>query len=204
MAFGEGFLVGLGMVIFLGPVFFTLLKSSLQHGFWAGLSVATGIMLSDVIALLLCYYGAASFFENPENQVWLALAGSIILLILGLGYLIKKKATKDSIGSIQAQDYPAYVTKGFLVNFINPFVFVVWIGLVGMGQTKFGAGQGFWVFGAGIIGGIYFQDITKVVFAHRISRFIRPDILSKAYRIIGVVLIVFAVRLLWYAVHNLQ
>jgi len=199
MAFFEGFLVGLGMVIFLGPVFFTLLKSSLQHGFRAGFSVATGIMLSDVIALLLCYFGAASFFENPDNQLWLALSGSAILFGLGLRYLLKKQVAKEQIGSIQAQDYPTYVVKGFLVNFINPFVFVVWIGLVGIGQTNYGSGVEFWVFGAGIIAGIYAQDITKVVFAHRITRFVRPDILSKAYRVIGVLLLIFAVRLLWYA-----
>jgi threonine/homoserine/homoserine lactone efflux protein len=203
MAFFEGFVVGLGMVIFLGPVFFTLLKSSLQHGFRAGLSVATGIMLSDMIALVLCYFGAASFFENPENQLWLALAGSAILFALGVRYIFKKQAGKDQIGSIQAQDYPTYVVKGFLVNFINPFVFVVWIGLVGIGQTNYGSGGEFWVFGAGIICGIYAQDLTKVVFAHRIARFVRPEILSKAYRVIGALLLVFAARLLWYAAGQL-
>lgn len=203
MAFFEGFLVGLGMVIFMGPVFFTLLKSSLQHGFRAGLSVATGIMLSDVMALVLCYYGAATFFENPDNQLWLAVGGSAILFALGLRYLFKKQVAKEQIGSIQAQDYPTYVVKGFLVNFINPFVFVVWIGLVGIGQTNYGSGGEFWVFGTGIIGGIYAQDLTKVVFAHRIARFVRPDILTTAYRIIGGLLLVFAARLLWYAAEQL-
>lgn len=198
MAFPKGFLIGLGMVIFLGPVFFTLLKSSLQHGFRAGFSVATGIMLSDVAALLLCYFGAASFFENPDNQKWLALGGSVILLGLGLRYLLKQQPVKEQIGSIQAQDYPAYVIKGFLVNFINPFVFVVWIGLVGLGQTNHGSGAEFWLFSAGIITGIYLQDVTKVVFAHRISHFVRADVLSKAYRVIGVLLLVFAGRLLWF------
>ncbi|MCF8257745.1 MAG: LysE family transporter [Flavobacteriales bacterium] len=199
MAFPEGLLIGLGMIIFLGPVFFTLLKSSLQHGFRAGFSVATGIMLSDVTVLLMCYFGAASFFENPDNQLWLALVGSVVLAGIGLRYLLKKRAGKEQIGSIQAQDYPAFLIKGFLVNFVNPFVFVVWIGLVGMAQTKYGSGRELWLFTAGIIVGIYATDLTKVIFAHRITRFVRPEILTKAYRIIGMVLLVFAVRLLWYA-----
>lgn len=203
MAFAEGILIGLGMVIFLGPVFFTLLKSSLQHGFRAGFSVATGIMLSDVAALLVCYFGAASFFEEPDNQKWLALGGSVILFGLGLRYLLKRQPGKEQIGSIQAQDYPAYLMKGFLINFVNPFVIVVWIGLVGLGQTNHGSGTAFWMFSSGIITGIYLQDLIKVVFAHRISRFVRPDVLSKAYRIIGVLLLVFAVRLLWFAVQRL-
>lgn len=199
MAFPEGFLIGLGMVIFLGPVFFTLLKSSLQHGLMAGLSVAMGILISDVAALMLCYYGAASFFENPDNQVWLALGGSVVLVGLGLRYVLKRQPLNEQIGSIQAQDYPAFLVKGFLVNFVNPFVFVVWIGLVGLGKTKFGPGTDFWMFNAGILTGIFTQDATKAIFAHRISQFIRPEILTKAYRVIGVLLLVFAVRLLVFA-----
>ena len=199
MAFPEGFLIGVGMVIFLGPVFFTLLKSALQRGLMAGLSVALGILVSDVTAFLLSYYGAASFFNNPDNQTWLAYGGSAVLLGLGLRYLLKKQPAKEQIGSIQAQDYPAFFVKGCLVNFVNPFVFVVWIGLIGLGKTKFGPGTDFWVFNAGILSGIFLQDATKAVFAHRISQFIRPDILTKAYRIIGVLLVVFSVRLLLYA-----
>jgi len=203
MAFLEGFAVGLGMVIFLGPVFFTLLKSSLQHGFRAGFSVATGIILSDVAALFLCYFGAASFLEKEANQTWMAVAGTVILAGLGLRYLLKKHVGKERIGSIQAKDYPAFLMKGFLVNFVNPFVFVVWIGLIGMGQTKFGRGVEFWMFSSGLLVGIYTQDITKVVFAHRISSLIRPDILAKAYKVIGVLLLVFAGRLLWFVLARL-
>jgi len=200
MAFLEGFVVGLGMIIFLGPVFFTLLKSALQHGLWAGLSVATGIMLSDVAVVSLCSFGAIPFFENPKNQLWLALGGSIMLFALGVRYLLKQHAGKETIGSIQAQRYTTYLAKGFLVNFVNPFVFVVWIGLIGMGQTKFGAGNELMLYCVGILMGIYFTDITKVVFAQRIAAFIKPEFLSKAYRVIGVVLLLFAVRLLWFVI----
>lgn len=199
MAFLEGLLIGLGMIIFIGPVFFTLLKSALQHGFRAGFSVATGIMLSDITALMLCYFGAASFFEQPGNQLWLALGGSAVLFALGLRYLLRSQPAREQIGSIQAQNYPTYLVKGFLVNFINPFVIVVWLGLVGIGQTNYGSSINFWIFSIGIIAGIYLQDMTKVVFAHRIARFVRPDLLTKAYRVIGILLIGFAGRLLWYA-----
>ena len=203
MAFLEGFVVGLGMIIFLGPVFFTLLKSSLQHGFRAGFSVATGIMVSDVAVLTLCSFGAIPFFENPDNQLWLGLGGSAILLALGIRYLLKQEAGKDVIGSIQAQRYSTYFAKGFLVNFVNPFVFVVWIGLIGMGQTKYGSDSNLWIYCAGILSGIYLTDVTKVVFAHRISSFISPGFLLKAYKIIGFLLLVFAARLLWFVIGQL-
>jgi threonine/homoserine/homoserine lactone efflux protein len=203
MAFLEGFVVGLGMIIFLGPVFFTLLKSALQHGLRAGLSVATGILVSDVIVLTLCSFGAIPFFKDEANQFWLALAGSGILMALGLRYLLKEHAGKDAIGSIQAQHYSAYFAKGFLVNFVNPFVFVVWIGLIGMGQTKYGAGNNLLLYCGGILLGIFTTDVTKVVFAHRIAAFIKPNVLTVAYRIIGVLLLVFALRLLWFVIGNI-
>lgn len=199
MAFLEGLLVGLGMVIFIGPVFFTLLKSALNYGFWAGIMVALGIFISDVVCVALCSFGAIPFFENTDNQFWLALGGSVILSGLGLKYLLKPNVTVDAELKLKAGHYTAYFMKGFLVNFINPFVFAVWIGVIGFAQGKFGTGQELWLFLGAALLGIFLTDSTKVIFADRIKKFVEPKFLLRAYRVIGVVLIGFAVRFLWFA-----
>ena len=49
MAILTGILLGLGTMLFVGPVFFYLLKSTLESGFKAGIAVALGIILGDVI-----------------------------------------------------------------------------------------------------------------------------------------------------------
>ena len=68
MAFINGFLIGLGFVIFLGPVFFYLLKCTLDAGFWSGVAVALGIVFADFLCLIICSFGAIPFFKNQQNQ----------------------------------------------------------------------------------------------------------------------------------------
>lgn len=199
MAFLEGFGVGLAMVVFIGPVFFTLLKSALNYGFWAGMMVALGIFISDVVCVGLCAFGAIPFFKNPDNQFYLAVGGSVILFGLGLKYLLKPNVNVDEQVKLNAGHYTAYFTKGFLVNFVNPFVFLVWISVIGLAQGKYGAGEELWIFLSASLFGILTTDTLKVVFAEKIKPLIQPKILLRAYQVIGLLLICFGLRLVWFA-----
>ena len=199
MAFVEGFLLGLGMVIFIGPVFFTLLKTALSYGFWAGMMVAFGIFASDVVCVGLCSFGAIPFFKNPDNQFWLALVGSFILFGIGIKYLVKPDVNVDRDLELKPGHYTAYFAKGFLVNFVNPFVFLVWISVIGLGQQKHGSGTELWVFLGAALLAILMTDSVKVLFANRIKQLIQPRFLRKAYQVIGVVLVAFGARLLYFA-----
>ncbi len=201
MAFLEGYGVGLAMIVFIGPVFFTLLKSALQHGFWGGMSVAFGIFASDVVCVALCSFGAIPFFKNPGNQFWLAIFGSVILIGLGLKCLLKPSFyTNNNKTETKVRHYPALFTKGFLVNFMNPFVFLVWIGVIGYGRSKFGFSADLFAFLSASLIGILTTDSLKVVFAHRIKNFIRHDILLRAYQVIGIALIAFGIRMIWFVI----
>ena len=199
MAIVEGFLIGLGMVIFIGPVFFTLIKSALSYGFWAGMMVALGIFFSDVVCVPLCSFGAIPFFKNPSNQYWLAIGGSVILLGIGLKYLMKPDTNVDTDLKLKAGHYTAYFAKGFLVNFVNPFVFLVWVSIIGLAQVTYGAGKELWLFLIAALTGILLTDSLKVVFAQKIKRLIQPKFLVRAYQVIGVVMLGFGFRLLWFA-----
>lgn len=199
MAFVEGFGIGLGMVIFLGPVFFTLLKTALNQGIAAGMLVATGIIVSDVVCLTLCSFGAIPFFENPQNQYYISLFGASILVILGVKYLFRPTINDRSGEGLNFKHYTTYFTKGFLVNFVNPFVFLVWISLIGFGQSRYGTGINLWIFLSAIMLGIFLTDSLKVLLAHRIKDFLNQKLLLAVHRVIGVVLLVFGVRLLWFA-----
>jgi threonine/homoserine/homoserine lactone efflux protein len=199
MAFLEGFLIGLGMVIFIGPVFFTLLKSAIAYGFWAGMMVAFGILISDVVCVGLCAFGAIPFFKNPLNQYWLAIAGSVILFGIGFKYLLKPDVDVDKELKLKAGHYTAYFAKGFLVNFVNPFVFLVWISVIGLAQMKFGEGMDLWIFLGAALLAVLITDSTKVVFANRIKSLIQPEFLIRAYQVIGVLMLGFGFRLVWFA-----
>lgn len=203
MSFLEGYLVGLGMSIFIGPVFFTLLKSTLHHGNGAGISVAIGIFTSDALCIGLCSFGAIPFFENPNNQIWLAIAGSIILFGLGIKYLVKPATYTDDKILLKYYQYSSFFTQGFLVNFINPFVFLLWIGIIGYGQGKYGFTIDLLTFLGASLLGILTTDVIKVILAQKIKGFIRPKVLSLVFKIFGILLIGLGIRMIWHIYYNL-
>ncbi len=197
MAFLEGYGIGLAMVVFLGPVFFTLLKSSLQYGFKGGISVALGIFTSDILCVMLCMYGAVSFFKNPDNQFFLGIGGSIVLFALGLKYLLRPTLYNENEVSFKSHHYSAFFAKGFIVNFVNPFVFLVWIGVIGLARAKHESTADVVTFVSGALSGILTTDTLKVIFAHRLKALIKPKLLTNIYKVIGIVLIIFGIRMVW-------
>ena len=201
-AFSHGFLIGLSFVIFLGPVFFYLLKSSLEKGFLAGLFVALGIIIGDLICIIICSFGAIPFFNNTANQFWLGVVGSIILVGMGLKFLIrpetKKPKNPELPQKLSKANYLAYFSQGFLINFVNPFVFVVWIGIIGYAETEYGYSTSMFVFLGATLVGIFSTDITKVYFAQKIKRFLTPLFLKRLYQFFGIALIIFGIRLVFF------
>lgn len=201
MALFHGYLLGLGFVIFLGPVFFYLLKCTLDAGFWSGLFVALGIVFADFICITICSLGAIAFFENQENQFWIGIVGSLILLFLGLKFIFKPKvlAQTDEKIKLSKANYVSFFTQGFLINFVNPFVFVVWIVIIGNAKIEYGNSNEFFMFLGAALAGIFSTDLLKVITAHRIKKFLSPAYLITIYKVFGVVLIVFGVWVFYYS-----
>jgi len=201
MALLHGYLLGLGFVIFLGPVFFYLLKSTLDGGFFSGLSVALGIVFADLVCIIICSLGAIAFFENSKNQFWIGIVGGIILLALGLKFIFKPQInTEAAIEKIKISkaNYIAYFTQGFLINFVNPFVFVVWIGVIGVAKAEYGSSTNFLMFLGAALLGIFSTDLLKVLLAHRIKKFLSPSHLIHIYRVFGIILLIFGVWAIFY------
>ncbi len=197
MSFLEGLLTGLAMIIFIGPVLFTLLQASLSYGFRGGFAVATGIIISDVLAILICKMGASAFFLNEGNRMWIAILGAGILLGLALRYFFRPQYFKENEIKLGALNLSGLFSKGFLVNFVNPFVFVVWIGIIGYGESKFG--EDLWNYILGALIGIFLTDILKAHYASKLKRFLSEKHLHTAYTVIGSLFIIFALRLLYHA-----
>ncbi len=196
MDFLEGYLVGLGMIIFIGPVFFFLLSSTLKFGFKSGLLIVLGIIFSDIIYVLLCNYGLASFLALPSSNFLIAIIGGLLLVGIGLKYLLVKKIDIEDKIVLKPNHFISFFIKGFLVNFVNPFVLIVWMGIVKYAEESTSGNPIFFLIG--ILLGIFSTDLLKVVLAKQIKRFISPSILLLVYKIVGILLILFGIRMFFY------
>lgn len=209
MAFLEGLGVGIALMFITGPVFFTLLQAALQHGFKNGFAVATGIIVSDVLCVLLCAYGTASFFKNPDNQLYIGLLGALILIAFGIKFLTQHSLTANAINvnvnvkenkSVKNWRYFHYFSSGFIVNFVNPVVFLIWIGIINNAGTRYGYNQNIVIYLSATLLGIYATDTLKAAFAHKIKPLLNARYLPYIYKGIGILLIGFAARMLYEAI----
>ena len=185
--FVEGLVWGIVPVFFVGPVLFTLLDASLQGGFQAGARVALGIALSDVVAIALCAIGLGPVLTHPTGQLVLEVIGGAVLVGFGLT-LAMRAGRVDHSQSGESVSRP--VLAGFAVNFLNPFVFSYWIGVLG----GIGASRGWTpttlvpMFG-GMVTTIFVTDLAKAAAASALSRNLSGPTLTWARRISGLLLV---------------
>lgn len=202
MALLQGLGFGLLMMFFIGPVFFYLLQISLEHGTKSGIAAALGIVISDASVIFLCYFWASNLFQNgsKQNEFWLALIGGVILVVFGLGYIFKPKLPSNKPVTIKKMDYATFFTKAFLINFVNPFVFVVWIAMIGKAKLTYDTEYEVVVFLCAALLGIITTDTLKVLGSKYLRRIIEPHFLIKLYIGIGILLVIFSLRLFYHAI----
>ena len=131
----QGILLGLGLTILVGPLLVVYLQLGIEKGLKAGLTVALGVWVSDVLFIIAMYFGLHYIqrlisIEGFEN--WLGLGGAIVLILLGIGLWLQK-AQEVNIDSGTRHSYKSYIgyfVKGFLVNTLNPFPFFFWSGVM--------------------------------------------------------------------------
>mgnify|MGYP003694997399 CR=1 FL=1 len=202
MSVVQGLLFGSAMMFFIGPVFFYLLQTSLEHGTKSGIAAAIGIVMSDAIVIILCYFWASKLFENgtQQNEFWLAVVGGIILVVFGLGYIFKPKLPGATTMTVKKKrDYATFFTKAFLINFVNPFVFMVWIAMIGKAKLSYDTEYEVVMFLCAALLGIITTDTLKVFGSKYLRRVIEPHFLIKLYRAIGILLLAFSARLFYHA-----
>lgn len=193
----EGYAIGLGMIIFIGPVFFLLLNSSIQYGFKAAVAVALGIIFSDIVCVALCYFGLSSFILVQQYQFWIGSIGSILLFVMGVSYVLKK-VSPTILFSIEPKRLSDFFLKGFGINFFNPFVFVVWIGVYNYGKYAYPEDRMLLIFISAVLAGILTTDLLKVFLSKKVKRFVSLQRLTLLFKITGCILILFSIRLLYF------
>lgn len=197
MPFVEGFGYGIATVLLIGPVFFTLLKAALEHGARGGIAVAMGIIVSDIVIVVICLTGLVRFVEKLVAGPWMALAAGVMLVGLGLRYIFRPALDVDRPARASGRNMVAHFTSGFLVNFVNPFVFAIWIGLVL--HAKAAHVDGVPTFLLGTLSGILLTDIIKALLAPRLKPLLTPAMLKHLHLVIGIAMLLFSIRVFIHA-----
>jgi threonine/homoserine/homoserine lactone efflux protein len=198
----QGILVGMTFAVLMGPGFFALIQTSIHRGFKSGVLLAFGIFISDLSALLLCYFGATQILgTDPRENFLFSIIGGIILVIFGT-FTFGKKAQErsdENNGNIET-DTPKpyiYVVKGFFLNAVNPGMWFIWITVVVSISANYGVNnRAILIFLAGVLSTILGTDILKCFVSNRIKKFLNVKVMIWMNRCVGIILIGFGTYLI--------
>ena len=200
--FIEGVKIGLIVCFMLGPMFFALLQASIEHGFRAGAVLGLGLWTSDLMYIVVTYWGLAyveRLVEDVHLTAIVGLIGGLLLIIFGAVALWVKPNLQKALQQegYQSTAYWIFWIKGFLLNIFNPFTFFFWLGIMStvLTQEQLYSGKAPYLF-AGIISTIMTTDLMKALLAKKIRRVMRPVHILWLRRVSGIALIIFGVALI--------
>ena len=191
------------LTFLVGPVFFTILQTSLERGFWRGVQVAFGVSLSDILYVTICYLGFSQWLINSSIKIYMAYAGGAILIGFGLYYfLIKSRRPLTNLSdAITERHYTRYMLKGFVINGMTPMVLFFWIGAVSLATIDFGySGRTeFIIFFGSVLATVLTTDIGKAYLAGKLRQIVTRRSMMIMNVILGIVMIFFGCRLIFLA-----
>jgi len=200
--FLQGLLLGLTFAVLLGPAFFALIQTSIQRGFRKGALLAIGIFLSDLFALILCYFGAMQILgSDPRENLYFSIIGGIILIIFGTYTFSRKVLENPTESDSKPEDKSTkpylYVIKGFVLNVFNPGMWFLWITIVVSISANYGVNnKAIFNFLTGALSTIFVTDIFKCYVSKQFKKFVNAKVMTWLNRLVGVILIGFGTYLI--------
>lgn len=195
--------VFLSLVVNMGPAFITLVQTSLHRGFKSAAWFATGVILNDAMVITICILASVQIVMKSSKEAALACIGAgIILFLFGLFTFRKKvedrkereeyieKRTNEVLK--KQEDKPAwfvFLAKGFVLNILNPFVWIFWFSAVAMVAGNMGGNKvSTFVFFAVILGTTLILELLKAWGAAKLSKFLDAERTTLINKIAGILL----------------
>jgi threonine/homoserine/homoserine lactone efflux protein len=195
--------LGLGMILALsvGPVIFTILKQSINHGHRGGFSFVAGVWISDVFLVVISNMFTELVKQLMEFSSLIGYIGSAFLVAMGVYYAFFKKVRLKSeifeeIPTFSKADFARTALSGFFINTLNPSVMFFWL----INATAFAASHTIWerimIFSV-CLGMNMLADIFKVMMAGRIRDKLTARTIGIINKVSGSILILFGISLLY-------
>jgi threonine/homoserine/homoserine lactone efflux protein len=135
----KGLAISLLLVFSVGPVIFTVIKQSINHGRRGGFSFVAGVWLSDIFWVVLSVGFSEILAELLNFKTPIGIAGGCFLIGMGIYYaFIKKSVSRKAVEPVEIAgdiitpagkktNYLAIFTSGFLINSLNPAIISFWV-----------------------------------------------------------------------------
>jgi len=197
----EAILLGIGAGIissFLtGPVFFAMIRTSIEKGFKAGFSLAVGVIISDIVLISLVIFGSQFFEYKASFDKYVGLIGGLFLFAIGIYYLFSYTSINYNSNTLQKISKRGYLLKGFLMCILTPSTLMFWIIVTGIISVKLNNMLNEKLVCLFVAMATQLSiDGLKSFYSSKLRHRIKENVLQKLNKIAGVVIIFFALWML--------
>ncbi len=193
-SFAEGFILGLGAAVPIGPVNIVIMTKALKN-YTNGVSIGFGAMSADITYVTLVLFGFFVFIKNNIVQNIIGVFGAFFLFYIAYiifknrneGLKINIKGSKNEQTKI-IQNY----LKGYALTLLNPYTIGFWISVSAYITTK-NISFGWTLFG--VFTGILLWITIMPYIVHRTKHLFSDTMIKNISIILSLVLFFFAITL---------
>lgn len=187
-----GLSLGLSAGISPGPLFAMVISQTIRYGLSEGLKTAVSPLLTDIPIIFLSTFLLAEMSGYQPLLGLISIAGGLFLLHMAYGS-IKTKNVNTPAGA----DAPGSLSKGAAVNALSPHPYLFWIMVGGpiILHARAQSWTGVFCFLAGFYAALVGSKIGLVWVVNRSRGFLQGSAYLYLMKIMGVVLLAFAVLL---------
>ncbi len=199
----QGVFLGLVLSVFVGPVFFMLVQTSVSQGIKAALVLDAGIVASDIFCIVLSYFGLAQLMQRPDYRLAFGIFGGTVLVVYGIYSFAAKKQEqifKAPKGLTTAHGFKLFF-KGFVFNTSVPSVIFFWIGTVSLAFAQFQNNQSRTLaYLSSVVLTYFIIDLLKIYLAAKARKFFSEKRQPLIKKFAGLALIIFGLIIIFRVV----
>jgi threonine/homoserine/homoserine lactone efflux protein len=210
----KGLAISLLLIFSVGPVIFTTIKQSINHGRRGGFSFIAGVWVSDIIWVILSNGFSEAIKTLLDFKIPIGIAGCCFLIGMGIYFAFIKKieprklqepaeiAGDEITPAGKRTNYFAILSSGFIINTLNPAVISFWVLMAASLATVYSLHDRIIIFST-CLGVNIIADIGKVMGAGYIGKKINDRVILLINRASGILYLVFGAVILAGIIYTL-
>lgn len=200
----SAFVVGVLLsLVFIGPVFFLLIETSISKGWKYAVALDLGVIVCDLLFIFLIYFSlrdvTSIIDDHPQIQNYAYRIGGLVLVIYGFVMFFKKekiKHIKQRKTTQEDHNYFKAFANGFLLNLLNVGVIFFWFGVVSSLAIQFDNTEDFLTYISIVFATFFGIDLLKIFLARKLAVIVDDRFVYKLRRVMGIILVLFGILLL--------
>ena len=125
------FFLGVSLAAPIGPVKATLLNTGIKNGFFHAWFFGLGAVVTDILYMLMVYFGVAQFIDSPFMKTFLWSFGFFVLMYTGIENLLTLHTISMESKIRKRVRLRQSFFSGLLMALLNPLTILFWLGIYG-------------------------------------------------------------------------